>query len=200
MTTDPGDPRIERGMSRQLEDRRRRLTSGARHVGWKAGFGAPAALQRFGLAGPLVGYLTDATLSKTGTSVPVGGWVNPVAEPELAVHMGPTCPGGAEPPRSPRPSPGSALRSSWPTSTRHRTTSRRSLRATYPPRRRAGYARPRSGRGKHRRRDRRRHPHWCLVAADHRPGGSDRSVARGDRSHCRHPGRVRGRHFGLAMW
>ena len=38
------------------------LTSGARHIGWKAGFGAPAALQRFGLTGPLVGYLTDATL------------------------------------------------------------------------------------------------------------------------------------------
>ncbi len=93
MTTDPGDPRIERGMSRQLEDRRRRLTSGARHVGWKAGFGAPAALQRFGLHGPLVGYLTDATLIRTGASVPSGGWVNPVAEPELAVHIGTDVPG-----------------------------------------------------------------------------------------------------------
>jgi 2-keto-4-pentenoate hydratase len=83
-------------MSRQLEERRRLLGSGARHVGWKAGFGAPAALRRFGLRGPLVGFLTDATLTANGASVAVGGWANPVAEPELAVHIGADVPGGAE--------------------------------------------------------------------------------------------------------
>jgi 2-keto-4-pentenoate hydratase len=82
-------------MSRQLEERRRLLLSGARHVGWKAGFGAPAALQRFGLTGPLVGFLTDATLLANGASVAVAGWANPVAEPELAVQIGTDVPGRA---------------------------------------------------------------------------------------------------------
>jgi 2-keto-4-pentenoate hydratase len=96
VTADPVDARIARGMSRQLEERRRLLGSGARHVGWKAGFGAPAALRRFGLRGPLVGYLTDATLLPVGTSIAAGGWVNPVAEPELAVHIGADVPDQAE--------------------------------------------------------------------------------------------------------
>ena len=95
MTSQPTDPRIARGMSRQFENRRRLFGSGARHIGWKAGFGAPAAQQRFGLTGPLVGFLTDATLAETGASVSVGGWTNPVAEPELAVHIGTEVPRGA---------------------------------------------------------------------------------------------------------
>lgn len=75
-------------MGRQLEERRRLLDSGARHIGWKAGFGAPAALERFALTGPIVGFLTSATLIANGASVAIGGWANPVAEPELAVHIG----------------------------------------------------------------------------------------------------------------
>jgi 2-keto-4-pentenoate hydratase len=42
------DPRILRGMALQLGRRRDRLNAGQRPLGWKVGFGAPAALQKFG--------------------------------------------------------------------------------------------------------------------------------------------------------
>ncbi len=37
------DPRIAGGMRRQMELRKRRLNEGAHQIGWKVGFGAPAA-------------------------------------------------------------------------------------------------------------------------------------------------------------
>ncbi|MFV2001228.1 MAG: hypothetical protein ACC654_12765 [Acidimicrobiia bacterium] len=83
-------------MARQLELRARRLASGERPVGWKVGFGAPAALERFALSGPLVAFLTDATVLQHGQSVSISEWTRPVAEPEIAVHIGRDLPGGAE--------------------------------------------------------------------------------------------------------
>jgi len=90
------DHRIRRGMARQFELQARRLASGERPVGWKVGFGAPAALERFALSGPLLAFLTDATLLEPGRSVSIGEWTRPVAEPEIAVHIGRDLPGNAE--------------------------------------------------------------------------------------------------------
>ena len=143
MTTDPADPRIERGMSRQFEDRRRRSTSGARHVGWKAGFGAPAALQRFGLTGPLVGFLTDATPIQDRSECAGRGMGQPGRRARArGPHWDRRVLEGRSRKGRARPSRRSALRSNWPISTRRRTTSRRSSPATSPPRRRAGYPDP----------------------------------------------------------
>jgi 2-keto-4-pentenoate hydratase len=81
------DPRILRGMAVQLGRRRERLDAGERPLGWKVGFGAPAAMQKFAIKAPLIGFLTDRALVATGATVSLAGWSKPVAEPEIAVHM-----------------------------------------------------------------------------------------------------------------
>ncbi|MYZ46776.1 fumarylacetoacetate hydrolase family protein [Propylenella binzhouense] len=89
------DPRIARGMAAQLEARETRMRAGERPIGWKAGFGAPAALERLALAGPLIGFMTDRSLVPSGAAVSIGGWSKPVAEPEIAIVMGADLEGGA---------------------------------------------------------------------------------------------------------
>jgi len=42
-------------MARQLAARKRRLLSGDSPLGWKVGFGAPAAMSKLGISEPLVG-------------------------------------------------------------------------------------------------------------------------------------------------
>jgi 2-keto-4-pentenoate hydratase len=75
-------------MERQLELRRPRLEAGERSIGWKVGFGAPAAMQRLGIQTPLVGFLTDGTLLPTNSSVSIKEWAKPAVEPEIAVYIG----------------------------------------------------------------------------------------------------------------
>src|SRR5262249_51736521 len=76
------DPRVVRGMTAQLALRRRRLDSGDMPLGWKVGFGAPAQLKQFNIAGPLVGFLTQNARIAPGGTVALTGWTKPVAEPE----------------------------------------------------------------------------------------------------------------------
>ncbi|HTE62708.1 MAG TPA: fumarylacetoacetate hydrolase family protein [Solirubrobacteraceae bacterium] len=87
MTTLHEDPRVRRGMERQLELRRRLIDDGARPIGWKLGLGTAAAMERHGTSAPLVGFLTDRGLREPGSEVAVGGWAKPTAEPEIAVHV-----------------------------------------------------------------------------------------------------------------
>lgn len=82
------DPRILRGMERQLQLRQDRLHAGERSIGWKVGFGAPAALERLRLDAPLVGFLTDITLLAPNSTVSIEGWTKPAVEPEIAIYMG----------------------------------------------------------------------------------------------------------------
>jgi 2-keto-4-pentenoate hydratase len=82
------DSGLTRGLRRQLETRDALLAAGARPLGWKAGFGAPEWLEKFGLDGPLVGFLTDASVIDDGATVDISGWTRAVAEPELAVTLG----------------------------------------------------------------------------------------------------------------
>ena len=74
--------------------REERLAAGERPIGWKLGLGAPAAQEKLGLDGPLVGFLTDAGLLAPGATAAVGAWENATLEPELAVHLGRDVPAG----------------------------------------------------------------------------------------------------------
>jgi len=91
------DPRIVQGMRRQAALRAERLHAGARVIGWKVGFGAPAAQEKLRISGPLVGFLLDQALLPSPARVALAGWVKPVAEPEIAVHMGRDLAGDADP-------------------------------------------------------------------------------------------------------
>jgi len=71
-----------------LTRRYRELAAGATPVGWKIGFNAPAIQQHFGLAGPVVGYLTDTGVSPDGSTVSVSGWTAPAVEVEVAIRVG----------------------------------------------------------------------------------------------------------------
>jgi 2-keto-4-pentenoate hydratase len=97
MTQPSDDPRISRGMAAQLERRRQLLQSGHKPFGWKIAFGSPAALERFGLKAPLVGFLTDRGRLDTGSTLSLSGWTKPLAEPEIAVRLGKDLPAGSGP-------------------------------------------------------------------------------------------------------
>lgn len=83
------DPRVRAGMERLLARREELLAGGARSLGWKLAFGAPPVLEKLGLNGPLVGFLTDATLVASGGECATAGWAVPKLEPEIAIHLGP---------------------------------------------------------------------------------------------------------------
>ena len=91
------DPRIARGMTMQLAKRRERLAAGEKHLGWKMGFGAPAAMEKLDLEAPLIGYLMQRALLASGATVNVKGWTQPVAEPEIAVRLASDIAPGATP-------------------------------------------------------------------------------------------------------
>lgn len=82
-------------MAAQLLLRRELLSSGARHLGWKVGFGTRAAMDRLGTSAPLFGFLTDRSLLKSGSTVSIAGWTRAVCEPEVAVHLASDVPAGA---------------------------------------------------------------------------------------------------------
>ncbi len=82
------DPRIVAGMRRQLEFRRAKIAAGDAALGWKLGFGTPAAMEGLGTDAPLVGFLLRGAELEPGAAVSVAGWTNPVVEPEIAVTMG----------------------------------------------------------------------------------------------------------------
>lgn len=82
------DPRVLAGMKAQLGKRATRMAAGGQRLGWKAGFGAPAALAKFSLPGPLVGYMLTEARVASGDTVSIAGWTKPVAEPEIAVYLG----------------------------------------------------------------------------------------------------------------
>jgi 2-keto-4-pentenoate hydratase len=90
------DERIARGMRAQLARRAARIAEGETAIGWKVGFGAPAAMQTFGISAPLVGYLMRSGQLESGGAASLAGWVKPVAEPEIAVHIGRDLEGGGD--------------------------------------------------------------------------------------------------------
>lgn len=85
------------GLTGQFELRSDLISQGYRPIGWKAGFGAPVWQERFRINGPLIGFLTDATLLDEGADVDISGWPRPVAEPEIAAYLGSDLPPGSGP-------------------------------------------------------------------------------------------------------
>jgi 2-keto-4-pentenoate hydratase len=71
-----------------LQRRAEVLSGGEGTIGWKLGFGAPVWLEKFGLPGPLLGFLPRSGARPSGATVSCRGWVSPVAEPEIAVYIG----------------------------------------------------------------------------------------------------------------
>jgi 2-keto-4-pentenoate hydratase len=86
--TDWALPAVVLGTQRMLASRQQQIDGGDVPIGWKLGFGAPASLERFGLTAPLVGYLTRNRAHRPGATLSCAGWEGPVAEPEIAVHLG----------------------------------------------------------------------------------------------------------------
>jgi len=96
MTAAPNDAGALRGLVRLLEERHKKLAAGSRPLGWKVGFGGPAALKMLGISRPLVGYMLHDGLLASGTTVPIEDWTKPVAEPEIFVTIGCDLPGGGD--------------------------------------------------------------------------------------------------------
>jgi 2-keto-4-pentenoate hydratase len=90
------DPRVVKGMTAQLAERRQRIAAGEKPLGWKMGFGAPGAMKLMQISGPLSGYLLQSALLPSGASVDVKGWTQPVAEPEIGVRLGADLAPGAD--------------------------------------------------------------------------------------------------------
>lgn len=90
------DPRVAEGMAVQLRWREERLAAGERSIGWKVGFSAPAAMANLKIEAPLTGFLTDRALVSSGADYPIGGWVKPVLEPEIAIHIASDLPAGGD--------------------------------------------------------------------------------------------------------
>jgi 2-keto-4-pentenoate hydratase len=89
------DPRIARGMTEQFAKRRARIAAGDKPLGWKVGFGAPAAMEKFKISAPLVGHLMQSGRLDSGATASLKGWVKPIAEPEIAITIGhDVAPGG----------------------------------------------------------------------------------------------------------
>jgi 2-keto-4-pentenoate hydratase len=84
---DLDNPLIKKGMTAQLAKRRERIAAGEKPLGWKVGLGAPATMQRLGIAAPVVGFLMQRALLLSGTTVSLKGYTKPVAEPEICVRM-----------------------------------------------------------------------------------------------------------------
>lgn len=90
------DPRVARGMTAQLAERRQRLAAGEKPLGWKMGFGAPGAMKLLQTSGPLSGYLLQSALLSSGAAVDVKGFTQAVAEPEIGVRLGADLAPGAD--------------------------------------------------------------------------------------------------------
>ena len=88
MNSEAVDPRVAAGIAPQLRRRAQVLAGGAEPVGWKVGFNMPAVQQSFGITEPISGFLTTATLLRAGEPHSLAGAGQPVAEPELAIHIG----------------------------------------------------------------------------------------------------------------
>ena len=80
-------PLIQKGMPLQLAKRSARIAAGERPLGWKVGLGAPATMQKLGLAAPVVGFLMQRALLLSGSTASLKGWIRPVAEAEICVRM-----------------------------------------------------------------------------------------------------------------
>jgi 2-keto-4-pentenoate hydratase len=62
--------------------------AGEQLIGWKIGINVPAVREHFGLARPVAGHLTSASLIEPGATHAVAGAVRVGVEPEVAIRIG----------------------------------------------------------------------------------------------------------------
>ena len=82
------DPRVLAALREQLGGWRAALDGGATRLGWKIGFNVPSIRDQVGLAEPVIGHLTSATLIEPGGEYRSGSPTRLAVEPEVAVQMG----------------------------------------------------------------------------------------------------------------
>jgi 2-keto-4-pentenoate hydratase len=82
LAPDTGNPAVHSGFRSLLNS-----ISGERRLGWKIGINSPIVQSRLGLLGPVLGVLSESTLSKSGVLIATGQGVL-VLEAELALKVG----------------------------------------------------------------------------------------------------------------
>jgi 2-keto-4-pentenoate hydratase len=90
------DLRVSRGLAAQMNLRKQTVAAGHKPIGWKVAFANAEAMQRLQTTGALVGFLTERSILPSGTTVSISDWMKPLAEPEIAVHMGKDLAAGAD--------------------------------------------------------------------------------------------------------
>jgi 2-keto-4-pentenoate hydratase len=81
------DPRVQAGLERALVSWRTLVEGGAERVGWKLGLNAPPVMESLGLAHPVIGFLTGATVVESGAGCSLAGTAKPLAEPEVSIEL-----------------------------------------------------------------------------------------------------------------
>jgi len=80
---------LDEAYQQQLGHWRAALHSGAGRVGWKIGLNVPAVQEKLGIDRSVVGHLTTATLLGADGAHSLTGAQKPMAEPEIAIEVGP---------------------------------------------------------------------------------------------------------------
>jgi len=80
---------LDEAYQQQLGHWRAALGSGAGRIGWKIGLNVPAVQEKLGLERAVVGHLTTASLLGADGTHSLTGASKPMAEPEIAIEMGP---------------------------------------------------------------------------------------------------------------
>lgn len=83
-------------MQTQLDIRRHRVAAGERPLGWKVGFGAPAAMSALAIDRPLIGHLMHSGIMASGTELSYSEFTQPAIEPEIAVYLHADIAGGSD--------------------------------------------------------------------------------------------------------
>jgi 2-keto-4-pentenoate hydratase len=86
--TRAGEDAVAAGMRAQMDARLAALQVGGDPLGWKIGMNVPAVQERLGIAEPVVGFMTSASLVEGGGPVDVTDWTMPMLEPEVAIRVG----------------------------------------------------------------------------------------------------------------
>jgi 2-keto-4-pentenoate hydratase len=79
---------VLRGLTAQAARLRERTAAGEHRAGWKVALNDPRVQRALGIAAPVIGHLTSATVLSPGDTHSLAGATRPAIEPEVAVHVG----------------------------------------------------------------------------------------------------------------
>ena len=82
------EEQIRAGLAEQLAAFRRAIGNGMPRTGWKVAMSDPRAMERLGLAAPLVAWLDGGALLETGATYPSPPGSRLLIEAEMAVRLG----------------------------------------------------------------------------------------------------------------